>query len=77
MRYLAAYGSLKRERYNHNPEKMRFVGTGKIDGTMFAVSSYPAVVVTGDYSDNQVDKEVRQFNGLHPLVTHFLGDRGV
>lgn len=49
MKTIAVYGSLKRGKYNHSClEGCEMVAQGKVKGTMYAVSSYPALVPEGD-----------------------------
>ena len=56
MKTIAVYGSLKAGRYNHGILKGSFyLGTTKVRGTLYLVSSYPALIEEGD---NEYDAEV-------------------
>jgi len=49
MTTIAVYGSLKKGKYNHSIlEDQKFVGTTTVKGTLYRVSSYPALVEGGD-----------------------------
>ena len=53
---VGVYGSLKKGKYNHSALKdCELVGTTKVKGTLYAVSSYPALL---DEGDNFYDLEV-------------------
>lgn len=53
---VGVYGSLKKGKYNHSAlEDCELVGTTKVKGTLYAVSSYPALL---DEGDNFYDLEV-------------------
>ena len=56
MKTIAVYGSLKKGKYNHLMiEDCVKVGDIKVRGTMYLVSSYPALIEEGD---NEYDAEV-------------------
>ena len=49
LKTVAVYGSLKKGKYNHGGiENCKHVGNSTIVGTMYAVSSYPALLTTGE-----------------------------
>lgn len=56
MKTIAVYGSLKKGRYNHSfLSEMKMIGTTTVKGTLYRVSSYPALV---DEGENEYDAEV-------------------
>ena len=69
MKKIGVYGSLKRERYNHSllPES-EYIGTGKVKGVLYKVSSYPAIVD----GDDDVEVELyrvpdNEYNMVHNM----------
>lgn len=53
---IAVYGSLKKGKHNHDLLKdQEFVGNTVVRGTLYRVSSYPALT---DEGDNQYDAEI-------------------
>jgi gamma-glutamylcyclotransferase (GGCT)/AIG2-like uncharacterized protein YtfP len=49
MNKVAVYGSLKKGKYNHPLiENCKFLGEAEVSGTLYRVSSYPALVQEGD-----------------------------
>lgn len=60
MKYIAVYGSLKKGKYNHSIlSDSKFMGDTTVKGTLYRVSSYPALVNEGD---TEYDAEVYQVN---------------
>jgi len=56
MKTIAVYGSLKRGRYNHPMlESSKFLGNTTLKGTLYRVSSYPALV---DDGENEYEAEL-------------------
>lgn len=56
MKTIAVYGSLKAGKYNHGIlEDSLYLDTTKVSGTLYRVSSYPALV---DEGDNLYDAEI-------------------
>lgn len=49
MKRLAVYGSLKKGRYNHSIlESCKFIEETTVKGTLYRISSYPALIERGD-----------------------------
>lgn len=56
MHTITVYGSLKAGKYNHYViGDSKYIGKTKVKGTLYAVSSYPALLEEGD---NEYDAEV-------------------
>lgn len=56
MKTIAVYGSLKNGKYNHSIlEGSKYLGSTKVTGTLYRVSSYPALIEEGN---NEYDAEV-------------------
>lgn len=56
MKSIAVYGSLKKGRYNHTIlEDQEFVGNTTVRGTLYRVSSYPALIEDGE---NEYEAEI-------------------
>ena len=56
MHTIAVYGSLKKGKYNHSfLSDMKMIGTTTVRGTLYKVSSYPALV---DEGENEYEAEV-------------------
>lgn len=59
---VGVYGSLKKGKYNHTLlEDCELVGKTKVKGTLYAVSSYPALLNEGD---NEYDLEVYRITNI-------------
>lgn len=51
MKTIAVYGSLKQGKYNHEIMKnSEYLGATNVVGTLYRVSSYPAIIEDGDNS---------------------------
>tara|TARA_R100001086_G_C11848217_1_gene261054 strand:+ start:38887 stop:39210 length:324 start_codon:yes stop_codon:yes gene_type:complete len=67
---VAVYGSLKRGKYNHRGmDGCKFLGETKLKGTLYRVSSYPALLEEGD---NEYDAEIyemteEQYRPIHNM----------
>lgn len=62
MQTIAVYGSLKSGRYNNRIlQDSELVGVGKVQGTLYRVSSYPALVEGGE---NFYDVELYKVNDV-------------
>lgn len=58
MKTIAVYGSLKKDRYNHGLlEEEKYLGNTTVRGTLYRISSYPALISEGD---NEYDAELYQ-----------------
>jgi gamma-glutamylcyclotransferase (GGCT)/AIG2-like uncharacterized protein YtfP len=56
MKKIAVYGSLKKGKFNHSIlEGCKFLGTTQVTGTLYNVSSYPALCESGN---NKYDAEI-------------------
>jgi gamma-glutamylcyclotransferase (GGCT)/AIG2-like uncharacterized protein YtfP len=56
MKTIAVYGSLKAGKYNHGIlEDSLYLGKTKVKGTLYRISSYPALIEEGD---NLYDAEI-------------------
>lgn len=56
MHQITVYGSLKAGRYNHRIiEDSYYIGKTTVKGTLYAVSSYPALIEEGD---NEYEAEI-------------------
>lgn len=70
MHTVVVYGSLKRGRYNHPLlSDAEFLGTTELVGTMYAVSSYPALLDEGDtkYEAEVYKVNDRVFDAIHNM----------
>jgi len=70
MRTIAVYGSLKAGKYNHGIlEDALYLGTTTVKGTLYRVSSYPALIQEGEneYPAEIYEVDDRIYSYIHSM----------